>query len=482
MAMYESYFGLREKPFNATADLRFLYLSEKHRQALDFLINGIQKRKGLVVLEGHSGTGKTTIVKALLMRLDENHRVAHVPFTNLNATEFLKYACHGFGLEEKGQPGTDSLKKLLQFLIESHGNDKTFVLIIDEAQNLDASVLEEISMLMKQGESHAVPLQVLLVGTPELHDLLNRSALRELIQRPGAYSSLPPMDRSETEAYIQTRMEIAGANGPGSFTSGAIQRAHECSGGVPRIINSICDHSLLIGYANDTQTIEKATVEESIRDAGLACPSLKEIQRGETVRKENLHLPVTVSLLLVLLCAVLSMLFVFSTDRGGVFRPSGVPYSRDFKTTHIGKDSTAVNDQPLHDQGGQHTRSDRDLKRSLGEPLSEGSEVGKEKAPQENTVLDSSQNDLPVLILTVKKGDTVGRLLKNRFGTLDKTLIAAVRMLNPELDSLDQLRIGQSIRLPLNREAADDIEKRLQGSPSSPSQEWEPLVSATSRD
>jgi general secretion pathway protein A len=262
--MYEPFFGFREKPFNLTPDPRFLYLSEKHKEALARLLYGVKERRGFVVLSGEVGTGKTTIVRALLEQLDESHQIAYILYPKLSDMDFLVLVCKDLGLEVNVNSKAVILRELYDFLLESQQHEITTTLIIDEAQNLDPPLLEEIRLLTNLETRNCKLLQVFLIGQPELNDHLERRDLWQLKQRISVRYHLLPLDLGETEQYVRTRLMIAGAPRLDLFTETAIQRIHAYSGGVPRLINNICDNALLTAFSTDRRTIDEQTVRECV--------------------------------------------------------------------------------------------------------------------------------------------------------------------------------------------------------------------------
>ncbi len=268
-ASYESFFGFREKPFSLKPDPRFFYFSKKHREALAQLIYGVKERKGFIVLSGEKGTGKTTTVKALLERLDENCKFSYLVNPKLPITGFLRHVCRDFGLKVDSRSKIDCLTKLHDFLLDSHEKDKTTILIIDEAQNLDAAMFEEVRMLTNLETSSQKLLQIFLVGESSLDDLLDRGELWQLKQRISIRYYLPPLDCQETKEYIRTRMSIAGAKNLNCFMEGAIQGIYRYSQGVPRLINTIGDKCLVLGHAKKTRFIDERIVQESVDDLKL---------------------------------------------------------------------------------------------------------------------------------------------------------------------------------------------------------------------
>src|SRR6185295_2507790 len=226
--MYLQFFGLREAPFSPTPDPKFLFQSTRHREALAQLLYGVRERKGFIVLTGEIGTGKTTLLRTLLSRLDADTHVAYI---------------HNSALEIEG------LFELNEFLIDQHRQGLSPVLVIDEAQNLSLATLEAVRLLSNFETSSQKLMQILLVGQPELRDKLNVPELRQLKQRIGLRCHIGPLSPEETRLYIRHRLRIAGATDAGIFTDAAIQRIAEYSHGTPRVINIVCDHCLLSGFA-----------------------------------------------------------------------------------------------------------------------------------------------------------------------------------------------------------------------------------------
>ncbi len=263
--MYLSFYGLREQPFNATPDPRFLFLTAGHREALAQLIYGVQEHKGFIVLTGEVGTGKTTLLRTLIERLDSNTAVAFVFNSTLSFDEILEYMLHDFGVAKAGQSRVDRLVTLNNFLIERRRAGQNTVAIFDEAQNLDAATLEQVRLLSNFETTTEKLLQILLVGQPELKVKLQQPELRQLKQRVGLRCAIPPLLPKETRDYMRSRLRIAGARDLNIFSERAIKRINDYSGGIPRVINIVSDHCLLIGYADQTRRIEPDIVERAIQ-------------------------------------------------------------------------------------------------------------------------------------------------------------------------------------------------------------------------
>lgn len=270
--MYLSFYGLREKPFNPTPDPRFLYFSPAHREAMAQLEYGVRERRGFLLLTGEVGTGKTTLLRALLERLDDDTASAFVFNSTLRFDEILEYVMEDFGISVSGTSQAQRLFALNHFLTDRVRRGLNTVLIIDEAQNLDVSSLEGVRLLSNFETTTEKLLQILLVGQPELKDKLRLPELRQLKQRIGLRCRIQPLTAGETGDYIRHRLDVA--KDPISivaalihselFTRAAVARICEYSQGIPRVVNVLCDHCLLIGYADQMRRIGPSIVEEAI--------------------------------------------------------------------------------------------------------------------------------------------------------------------------------------------------------------------------
>jgi general secretion pathway protein A len=255
--MYLAFFGLNEKPFSITPDPRYLYLSERHAEAMAHLLYGINEAGGFVQLTGEVGTGKTTIVRSLLAQAPKTAEIALILNPKMTAPEFLLTICEELGI---GVPdyATESLKDLVdilnQYLLRAHAGGRRVVLVVDEAQNLAPEVLEQVRLLTNLETNTQKLLQIILIGQPELRELLARNELRQLAQRITGRYHLAPLSSEETTAYVRHRVRVAGATAD-IFNRFALEEIYRLSGGVPRVINVICDRALLGGYSLDRHRI-----------------------------------------------------------------------------------------------------------------------------------------------------------------------------------------------------------------------------------
>ena len=260
--MYLSFFGLNEKPFAITPDPRYLYLSERHAEALAHLLYGINESGGFIQLTGEVGTGKTTVVRTLLSRVPHHADVAVILNPRVTPVEFLLTICEELGLG-MADADRDSVKQMVDALnrrlLSAHAEGRRIIVIVDEAQNLSAEVLEQVRLLTNLETPTQKLLQIILIGQPELRELLDRTELRQLAQRITGRYHLEPLSREETRGYIRHRLRVAGAAGE-IFTPAALAEVHRLSTGIPRVINVTCDRALLGAYTQETRKITAALV------------------------------------------------------------------------------------------------------------------------------------------------------------------------------------------------------------------------------
>jgi type II secretory pathway predicted ATPase ExeA len=263
--MYEAFYHLREKPFTLLPDPGFLFLSDKHRMALTLLEYGLMNQAGFTVISGDIGAGKTTLIRHLLNNMDQEHTVGLISNTHRSFGELLQWVLLAFNLEHKGMDKVEMYQRFVDFIIDEYAHNRRVVLIVDEAQNMDTETLEELRMLSNINADKDQALQVVLVGQRELRDTLQRPDLVQFAQRISVDYHLNPLSGDETVGYIRHRMEVAGGN-PDTFTEAACLAVHRFSGGVPRLINLLCDTALVYGYAEQKQRIDAKLVTDVARE------------------------------------------------------------------------------------------------------------------------------------------------------------------------------------------------------------------------
>src|SRR5882757_1055710 len=263
--MYTSFFGLSEKPFAITPDPRYLYLSERHAEALAHLLYGINESGGFIQLTGEVGTGKTTVVRTLLSRVPHHADVAVILNPRVTPVEFLLTICEELGLLIEAAD-RDSVKQMVDALnrrlLSAHAEGRRIIVIVDEAQNLSAETLEQVRLLTNLETPTQKLLQIILIGQPELRELLDRNDLRQLAQRITGRYHLKPLSREETQGYVRHRLRVAGAAGE-IFTPGALRELHRLSSGIPRVINVSCDRALLGAYTREARKVSAGLVRQA---------------------------------------------------------------------------------------------------------------------------------------------------------------------------------------------------------------------------
>jgi putative secretion ATPase (PEP-CTERM system associated) len=264
--VYTSFFGLREKPFDLLPNPDFLYLSRAHKRALTYLTHGIRERAGFILLTGEVGSGKTTLIRNMIRSQLRDSVLAKVFNTRVDSLQLLMQINGDFGLETDGKDKSTLLRELNDFLIEQYAHRRQAVLIIDEAQNLSAEILEEVRMLSNLETDRDKLLQIILVGQPELRDILSGPGLMQLRQRIQINCHLQPLSSAEVREYITFRLEKAGNRDALNFSDDAVEAIATYSRGIPRLINILCDYVMIDAYSAQARAIDGKTVHELAAD------------------------------------------------------------------------------------------------------------------------------------------------------------------------------------------------------------------------
>jgi general secretion pathway protein A len=294
--MYLNFYGFREKPFNLTPDPRFVFLSKTHKEAFAHLLYGINHRAGFIALTGEVGSGKTTVLRALLSQLNtDHHRTALIFNPCLSPEVLLQSINREFGIPTNTSNNSSFLDSLNGFLLQQNGEGRTVVLVIDEAQNLEPPVLEQIRLISNLETDREKLIQIVLSGQPEFVKMLKRNEMRQLSQRINVRYHLQAMDFQDTVHYINHRLDVAGGRSGVIFSRSAMKRVYKYSRGLPRLVNAACDRALLVGYTRDTARI----------DSRIAAAGIKDMRRDTASysRKRRLILIPTFGLLVVLFAA-----------------------------------------------------------------------------------------------------------------------------------------------------------------------------------
>lgn len=320
--MYNAHFGFSEPPFSIAPDPRYLYMSERHREALAHLLYGVESDGGFVLLTGEVGTGKTTVCRCLLEQLPEHCDVAFILNPKLTVPELLSTVCDEFGISYP--PGTDSVKIFTDlinaFLLDAHAKGRKTVLIIDEAQNLSTDVLEQMRLLTNLETNQRKLLQIILLGQPELRDMLARTELRQLAQRIIARYHLDALSREETEAYVNHRIAVAGGRGE-LLPHSALNRLYQLSGGIPRLINVLADRALLGAYVQGKTRIDRKTLAKAATEV-----------LGESRSAKTPHLAKWLTGLLLLSLAGAATYFLYPPQGTVPAQPTHLPAAKTHPT------------------------------------------------------------------------------------------------------------------------------------------------------
>ena len=263
--MYEEFYNFTEKPFTLSPNPAFLYLGKSHRRAMNILEYGVESDSGITVISGEVGTGKTTLVRGLVNDLDESYTVGMITNTQKDFGDLMKWVLMSYGIETEETDRVKLYKQLVEFITSERKEGHRVILIIDEAQNLGTEALEDIRMLTNINVDKEIVLQLILVGQPELVELLRKKELRQFAQRVSADYLLQPLTFNETQKYIKHRLKLVGGD-DNLFAQTAFATVYYHSGGIPRVINTICEMALVYGYADEAPRIRKEIILDAIKD------------------------------------------------------------------------------------------------------------------------------------------------------------------------------------------------------------------------
>jgi general secretion pathway protein A len=424
--MYEKFYGFTEKPFNITPDPHFLYLGEHHQEALAHLIYGINERKGFIVVTGEVGTGKTTLIHTLLGRLEANVKTALIFNPNLTLEDFFLLVFDEFELETSQPTKAHFLISLNNFLLERSERGENAVLIIDEAQNLPLPILEEIRLLLNLETAKDKLLQIVLAGQPELHHKLNLPELRQLKQRISIRYHIPPLNRKETGGYIRERLRIAGSPNSSLFTDKAINEIFKYSKGIPRLINVLGDNALLLGYADDKQTIDHLIVRECVAD--LELKRIKPPKRIEPILRPPWN-PFKIRawwLAFLLLCILGGSLWWNKERVSNIF-------------SHLQKslsDILPLTEKTVLSQNNKEPDQAKNFPQVI--PINKGEAMD-----------NAGQGErASYRIVTVGKNEWLSEIILKRYGTMNDRILASIKKANSQIKDINYIQEGWKIILP----------------------------------
>lgn len=482
--MYCDFFHFSEKPFDITPDPKFLYLSQAHREVLSSLIYGIRERRGFIVVLGEAGTGKTTLLRSGLDRLGEEVKVANLFNTDVTFDEVLQMVLVDLGLasEKERLNKPEAIHRLNGLAIQELAAGGNVVIMVDEAQNLDRRCLENLRLLSNLETRKNKLLQIILSGQPELEEKLRRPDLRQLSQRVNLRRYVLPLDEKETNEYIEHRLKIARYRGPPLFTENAKKLIWQSSRGIPRIINTLCDNALLIGFALKEREISEGPVREAIddltRDRFLnipepqpnLLPSPAILPEPESAgRRPGLGRTIFfVACLSLLVGAGLGVLGVQWKERDGrLFQDIGRPPSSSVHESPSGvsapqllpeaeRKEEASSFAALANSAAEGDHSSPHPEPLLVEAQTEPSSVKERQAVKGNGEKTTDINreavsELPLgaaTVVSAKEGDSLFRVIAEHYGRHNKAIERKVLLANPGIKNPDLIYVRQSIKMP----------------------------------
>ena len=470
--MYCNFFGISEKPFDVTPDPTFLYLSPAHQEMLASLIYGIRERRGFITIVGEVGTGKTTLLNAVLDRLDENTKVAYIFNTDVTFEHMLIMTLVEFGVArpEENLSKVEMLSRLNDFAIRQLARGVNVVMIVDEAQNLDDSSLESLRLLSNLETRKHKLVQIILSGQPELDIKLSRPELRQLAQRISLKRYITPLGEKETFEYIRHRLTIAGYKGQSLFSQKARQLIWEYSGGVPRKINILCDNALLIGYGLRKKRIKATVVEEAIKDLSWSpflepiesrfVPPMEERAPQVSTRTSPSRLGLIVSLGLAA-CLIFTAGLNFQNSLLKLQEWGALLYHNFFMpvrpTNELNSSSQSpgwAEDQspaPAEDQSPAPAKGQSSIPaKAQSLDRAEGQSLGRAEPYQyEKKIV---QPKVASKCVVAERGDYLSLIIERTYGTYDKEMLSTILRENPDIQNPDLILVGQAIKLPLPRD------------------------------
>ncbi|MHC1725257.1 MAG: AAA family ATPase [Syntrophobacteraceae bacterium] len=460
--MYLNFFKFRKNPFHITPDPEFLFLSPSHKEASASILYGIEQRKGFIAITGEVGVGKTTILRSYLEGVDpEKTRIVYIFNSALSFQKLLKQVNLELAIPIEDDDPSELVNRLFYFLIEEYKKDRNIVLIIDEAQNMPVETLERLRMLSNLETSQDKLIQIILVGQPEFEGLLDRPELRQLKQRVAIRCRIASLSAEESMAYIQHRLMKASSFFNPVFTKDALKAIVKESDGIPRIINVLCDNALITAFGYQRNPVDLKIVKEVIADLSGSRP--KGFFRWRTA------FAVTLMVLAGLLVFFLSDTLV-PNEISSITRRPASQTSIEVKPEQVlnpgasspGKEmqGRVAIEEKVPEEIFPKTEPEREIASAtmlekiepVSSPLVEikmepSPPALPEKAPEVAEPFGLAQNETPKA-LTVKKGDSIFKLLADMYGRVDQRLVKSFKDLNPQIQDIDKVKVGEEILLP----------------------------------
>ncbi len=445
--MYDEFYGLSEKPFELLPDPRFLFLTTSHRKIIASVTEGIRNRRGFISITGEVGTGKTTLIRYLLGRFEneEKGKTALIFHPTITFKELLTNILLELNLEVMKASKGAFLRQLNDYLTQMSARDETLVIIIDEAQDLPNEVLGELGMLPK------IPaLQIVFVGQPEFEDKLNLQGLRQLKQKIEIKYQIRPFSQEESKSYISHRLKLVRSSSSERFTPKAISMICSHAKGIPRIINILCDNAFLMGYSLSQKRIDVNVIREVIEDMESPLSKKTLFSSIGTAIKELRLFPLRSNLLLSKApLIVLSLLclggFVFLIDRYFQPRPAKTWDIKSIRSSYVETKPSLTS--PSSQEMTEGNSGSNTFQRSA-EPTSISAESPDLASQSDAPVTLRSEEDKLMKIVTIKKGYTLSYLTETHYGMVNESIMDFILDLNPEITNVHLILVDQKIKIP----------------------------------
>lgn len=482
--MYAQFYGLRESPFALTPDPRYLFMSEPHKEALASAVYGVQERKGFVLILGEVGTGKTTLIRHLLGRFGPNIRSVFVFNPAVTFLELLQLMLRDLELPCPSMRRVEMIDTLNEYLLKEAAAGRYVVVIIDEAQHLSPTVLEEVRMLSNLETARGKLIQILLVGQPELGEKLGRPELRQLRQRISLVAELKPLSFEDTVQYINHRLEVGGREDGGVFSRRALKQIYRASGGIPRLVNVICDKALVLGYGANAKVIKAKIIREVLKDwKTFQRPATTATPRTRTRAGSRRRIPANrplrrIAAAVAIGLAGAALIALLAGNRDGALwsriwhgmLPSGASgtmvRSAEKSARALSEPVVAVAapvppaaTPPRPNVSTPPATAPVASTPAASAPPAASPELPPRSEPRTATASPAKTNAMPASTtsaiperpareIVVAQGEALSGLITRHYGKPDLTLLDFVKSANPDIENIDVLRAGQRIKLP----------------------------------
>jgi len=465
--MYTDFYNLNEKPFNLTPSPRYLYLGEIHKEALALLTYGVVERKGFILLTGEVGTGKTTMVQALLSNVDQDVHYVYLSNPVLSVSEFMDYlAFSAFKRKVHFKSKADFLVEFEAFLKECLQHQENFILLIDEAHKLSFELLEEVRLLSNMETADEKLINIFLVGQPELNEKLSEPECRALLQRISVRYHIKPLSLKETREYIKNRLVTAGVgNGHKIFPGNTVKSVHQYAEGYPRMINILCDNALLLGYSREKRTITPGMIRECYEDLKLDTSGSKDEKPAPKKKEKEVHgrsewTDFAKWIILLILAFLVGM---FLTGKGVdvyhyLFSRSTI--SEVNKTSKQILGPTEKAGMPEAAQSPQESPADVDEQGEESKLFKEDVAISKSTIEKAPAVAEQKTQDAEPAVtqpadevptgktIVAKEGDTVTGMAVAIYGFVNDDLVERIKKNNPDIADINRISVGQKIVFP----------------------------------